>query len=80
MSKHEIPVFITISGIKGAGKTSIANIIGARLRDLGMLVSVADDNGETMVDAAILQGDIVLQPNSPIYITTSDRSVTPAPI
>ena len=80
MSKHETPVFITVSGIKGAGKTSIANIVGARLRDLGMMVSVADDNGKTIIDTSILQGNIVLSPNSPIYITTSDREITPVPL
>ena len=80
MSRHEVPVFITVSGVKGAGKTSVAHIIGARLRDLGCLVSVADDNGQTVVASDVLQGDIVLSPNSPVFITTSDRPVTPVPI
>lgn len=80
MSKHEIPVFITISGIAGAGKTSLAHIIGAHLRNIGLLVHVADDNGQTILPAEILQGDLVLEPMAPVFITTSDRTVTPAPI
>lgn len=79
MSKHETPVFIVITGAAGAGKTTLANIIGARLRDIGMLVSVADDNGQTIVAADILQGNMLVEPNSPVFITTSDRATTPTP-
>lgn len=79
MSKHETPIFITITGAQGAGKTSVANIVGARLRDLGMMVKVADDNGATILDEAVLDGNIVLEPNSPIFITTSDRAITETP-
>jgi len=79
MSVHETPIFITITGAKGAGKTSIANIIGARLRDIGLLVSIADDNGQTILHAEALDGNIVLEPNSPVFITTSDRAITETP-
>lgn len=79
MSAHESPIFITITGGKGAGKTSILNIVGARLRDLGMDVSCADNNGADIVQATILDGNIVLAPNSPIFITTSDRAKTETP-
>lgn len=80
MSKHETPVFIVISGVKGAGKTSVAHIIGARLRDLGMDVNIADDNGQTILQPDMLQGDLVLEQHSPIFITTSDRKNTGVPI
>jgi len=80
MSRHETPVFITISGEAGAGKTTLANIIGARLRDIGMDVKVADDNGKSILQAPILQGNLLVAPNSPVFITTSDRANTPAPI
>lgn len=79
MSQHESPIYITITGGAKAGKTSILNIIGARLRDIGMLVQCADNNGADIVNVDTLDGSLVLAQNSPIFITTSDRSITPTP-
>lgn len=80
MSQHETPVYITITGLPKSGKTSIANIVGARLRDLGCDVKVADDNGSTILAVEALNGELVLSPHSPVFITTSDRAKTEAPI
>lgn len=80
MAQKDHPLFITITGVAGAGKTTLANIIGGVLRDRGMTVQIADDNGHTILQTPMMNAQAVLRQNTLINITTSDRPMTGVPL